>query len=134
MTPPFRAMSHIMYEQLQRLSLALEPLEISGPVWRLLSELHANGPTRIRDLARLSAFERSNVSRLVDKLKDQGLVVSVAANDRRVHVVELSELGQAKHAAAAAIVGTLNTAAISIFLPEELDQLNRMLNRLSMVL
>lgn len=132
--PPFRSMSHIMHEQLQRLSIALQPLGITGPAWRLLSELHENGPTNIRDLARLAALERSNVSRLVDKLKSQGLVVSLPSSDRRVHVVELSEIGEAKHDEAAAVVSPLNSAAMSIFTPDELHRFNGYLTRLSMVL
>jgi DNA-binding MarR family transcriptional regulator len=127
-------MSHIMYEQLRRLSYALEPLEISGPTWRLLSELHFNGPASIRDLARLAALERSNVSRLVDKMKQDGLVVSCASQDRRVHIVDLSDAGRAKYDAAAVLVAPLNMATVSIFTPDELDRLTGMLKRLSMVL
>jgi DNA-binding MarR family transcriptional regulator len=126
-------MSHIMNEQLRRLTLALRPLEISGPIWRVLSELDDYGPANISDLARRSALERSNVSRIVDRLIEAGFVESADHADKRVHLVQLSRLGRAKYQAAARVVAPLNQATISVFSPDELDQLNRLLNRLAIV-
>lgn len=133
LTPPFRVMSHIMYEQLRRLQDALRPLGINGPIWRILSELDACGTASIRDLARRSALERSNVSRIVDKLIDAGLLESVEHEDKRVHMVRLSEAGRERFHEAEKVVDPLNKATISVYTAEELDQLNRLLERLAIV-
>lgn len=87
-------MSHIMNAQLRKLTDALHPLGLSGPLWRILSEIEASEPANIRDLARRTALERSNVSRLVDRLIVEGLVESVDPADRRMHMVRLSPLGR----------------------------------------
>lgn len=126
-------MSHIMYEQLRRLHDALRPLGINAPMWRILSELDECGTASIRELARRAALERSNVSRLVDKMIDAGLVETVEHEDKRVHMVRLSDEGHARFREATQVVEPLNKATISVYTAEELDQLNRLLERLAIV-
>jgi len=127
-------MSHIMSAQLRKLTEALRPLDLSGPLWRILSEIESSEAANIRDLARRTALERSNVSRLVDRLIEAGLVETVDPSDRRMHVVRLSQEGRAKYHLAASVVAPLNQVTVSVFTASELDQLNRLLERLALVL
>jgi DNA-binding MarR family transcriptional regulator len=79
-----------------KLEAALEPIGLSLPKYRLLSQLAAAGePLPLRTLADHSSCVRSNITQLVDRLEADGLVVRVPdPKDRRSIRAELTEAGR----------------------------------------
>jgi len=74
---------------------ALEGAQLTIGMWRLLLVLSNHGGTRQVDLANLTSIEVSNVSRVVTRLIQSGLVSrSRSAKSNREVVVELTSKGK----------------------------------------
>lgn len=71
-------------------------LGLSPAVARALQRLDADQPSPARDLAEQLACDRSNVTGLVDRLEEAGLVLRrIAATDRRVKTLVVTPSGRA---------------------------------------
>lgn len=129
---PIRHMSHIVNKHLRDISLALRPLGLTAPMWRVLNGLVEGGPSSVGELASHAAFERSYVSRLVEQMIANGLVSRLDDKvDRRLRIVTLTRLGRKQQRAAAVIVHRLNRASVARISASELTQLFGMLNRIA---
>lgn len=61
----------------------------------LLSVLLRNGPTKMSDIGRILKVSKPNITFLVDKLEEQGLIERKNdENDRRVVKIHLTEAGE----------------------------------------
>lgn len=100
-----------LYLQLQR-SCAAACGDTSSTQCFILGEVYRSGPVTQADLGRRLALDKGWVSRAVEALVQQGLLVKDAAPvDRRTVVISLSEAGREK---AEELDGSLNEQAEQI--------------------
>jgi DNA-binding MarR family transcriptional regulator len=85
----------IGYALRQRLDAQVLRLGLTPATARALYELDPDHPSPARDLATQLACDRSNVTGLVDKLEEAGLVERrVDRNDRRIKTIAVTEAGR----------------------------------------
>ena len=82
------------------LEAALEQVGLSLAKYGVLSKLaEAGEPLNLSTLAERCSCVRSNMTQLIDRLEDEGLVQRVAdPQDRRAIRARVTELGQRRHA------------------------------------
>lgn len=74
----------------------LRPLRVSVPRWRVLAVLHAREGRRMGDLSAYTVIEQSSLSRVVDQMERDGLVVRRHhPDDNRIIEVYLTDDGRA---------------------------------------
>ena len=104
-----------------QLAGALEPHGLRVPAWRTLASLRARDRCTMNELAELTALERSTLSRTVDRMVEDDLVVRLAdERDLRVVRLALAPRGQRLFDAIAPRIDALNRAAVS-GLPEGME-------------
>ena len=80
----------------QDLLLDLRPLRVSVPRWRVLAVLHAREGRRMGDLSAYTVIEQSSLSRVIDQMERDNLVVRRHhADDNRIIEVYLTDEGRA---------------------------------------
>jgi DNA-binding MarR family transcriptional regulator len=85
----------IGYALRQRLDLEVARLGLTAASARALAELDPDRPSPARDLAARLDCEPSNVTSLVDRLEEAGLVERrVDAEDRRIKTLVVTEAGR----------------------------------------
>ena len=83
----------------QDLLADLRPLRVSVPRWRVLAVLQTLGPRRMGALSAYTVIEQSSLSRVVDQMERDGLVVRrYHPDDNRVIEVHLTDEGSAMFA------------------------------------
>ena len=86
---------HVAGAMRHRMDVGLGRLGLTPAVARALSELDPDQPIPARDLALQLSCDRSNITALVDKLEQLGLVVRrVDPADRRVKTLVVTEQGR----------------------------------------
>jgi DNA-binding MarR family transcriptional regulator len=93
---------------------ALAPHGLRVPAWRTLASLRARERCTMNELAELTALERSTLSRTVDRMVEEDLVVRLA-DDRDLRVVRLalSAAGRRRFDEIAPHIDALNRAAVA---------------------
>lgn len=82
----------------------LAPLGLNFAKWRSLAFIQRLGSCSMKSLARLSGVHRTTLTRSIDRLVDDGLVIrSGSDSDRRKVMLELTDAGHAAFDAAEAI-------------------------------
>jgi len=100
---------------------ALEPYGLRVPAWRTLAALRARDRCTMNELAELTALERSTLSRTVDRMVDDDLVLRLAdARDLRIVRLGLSPSGRRLFDEIAPRIEALNRAAVA-GLPEGME-------------
>jgi len=80
----------------QDLLLDLRPLRVSVPRWRVLAVLHAREGRRMGDLSAYTVIEQSSLSRVIDQMERDNLVVRRHhEDDNRIIEVYLTDEGRA---------------------------------------
>ena len=103
----------------------------SMPTWFILSSLQGEAWRTQHELARALRIEGPTLTRHLDGLEEEGLVVRRRDTiDRRAVSVELTEAGKAKHAELLQAVIAFNRRLVSGLSPAELEQLRTLLGRL----
>jgi MarR family transcriptional regulator, transcriptional regulator for hemolysin len=103
----------------------------SMPMWFILTNLQGDAWRTQNELARAVNIEGPTLTRHLDGLEDEGLVVRKRdANDRRAVSVELTDAGRAKHAELRQAVITFNRRLTSGLDDTELAQLRTLLGKL----
>ncbi|GAA3452250.1 MarR family winged helix-turn-helix transcriptional regulator [Dactylosporangium matsuzakiense] len=109
---------------------ALAPLEIEGRHFGVLLSLHRAGPQNQRELSGRTGSDKSTMTRTIDELAARGLVVRRAsASDRRVNVVELTDAGRERFAAAERVAAEVNDELMAHMTADERDALRHHLRR-----
>jgi len=108
-----------------QLAAALEPYGLRVPAWRTLASLRARERCTMNELAELTALERSTLSRTVDRMVEDDLVVRLA-DDRDLRVVRLalSAAGRRRFDEIAPHIDALNRAAVA-GLPDGMEDVLR---------
>jgi len=100
-----------------------------GTFW-LLKNIAANGSMRVTDIAQHANLDVSTVSRHVAHLEKTGLIERTPdPDDRRAQLVRMTEFGQQKLTADLKARTTLLERSLETWSLEDLDQLDRAVNR-----
>jgi MarR family transcriptional regulator for hemolysin len=110
---------------------ALAEVGGSMPMWFILTNLHGDEWRTQHELARAMRIEGPTLTRHLDGLEEEGLVVRKRdTSDRRAVSVELTEVGRAKHAEMLRAAQSFNKRLLAGFSAEEIDELRVLLGRL----
>jgi DNA-binding MarR family transcriptional regulator len=100
-----------------------------GTFW-LLRSIAANGSMRVTDIAQHANLDVSTVSRHVAQLQKTGLIERTPdPDDRRAQLVRMTDIGQQKLTADLRARTTLLERSLETWSLEDLDQLDRAMNR-----
>ena len=103
----------------------------SMPTWFILTNLKGDEWRTQHELARALHIEGPTLTRHLDGLEEEGLVVRRRdPHDRRAVSVELTEAGRAKHADMLRAVQAFNRRLLSGLSEGEIDELQALLARL----
>ncbi|CAN5602103.1 hypothetical protein BH09PSE5_BH09PSE5_43480 [soil metagenome] len=84
---------HAMY--IREMTQALKAVDCDIPTWRVLAILHDSGVSSISDIATHAVAELSTITKVVYRMKAEGLVTTqTAAHDGRVTHVMLTAAGE----------------------------------------
>ena len=110
---------------------ALAEVGGSMPTWFILTNLKGEEWRTQHELARALHIEGPTLTRHIDGLEEEGLVVRRRdTNDRRAVSVELTDAGRAKHTELLRAVQAFNQRLLAGFSAEELDELQALLGKL----
>jgi DNA-binding MarR family transcriptional regulator len=128
-----RALLHAAHLVEVQLEAALEGLGMSLAKLTVLRHLvDAGAPLPLSQLAERSSCVRSNMTQLVDRLEDDGLVRRVAdPNDRRSVRATLTRAGQRRHDHAIALLRVREAEIVGALDLEECAEIQRLLARLA---
>jgi MarR family transcriptional regulator for hemolysin len=107
--------------------------EVGGSMatWFILTNLKGDAWRTQHDLARALRIEGPTLTRHLDGLEEEGLVVRRRdADDRRAVSVELTDLGRARHAEMLRAVQAFNRRLLAGLSDDEIDELRALLARL----
>ncbi len=91
---PFYNMSRLISLYHRRLDVALKPLGIDTPRWRILSILAKRGTASVTEVSEEAVMLMSTTAKIIRRMADQGLVgTSVSQRDARSVEVSLTPLG-----------------------------------------
>jgi MarR family transcriptional regulator for hemolysin len=110
---------------------ALAEVGGSMPTWFILTNLNGDEWRTQHELARALRIEGPTLTRHLDGLEEEGLVVRRRdPHDRRAVSVELTEAGRAKHAELLRAVQAFNRRLLAGLSQEEIGDLRVLLGRL----
>jgi MarR family transcriptional regulator for hemolysin len=110
---------------------ALAEVGGSVPTWFILTNLKGDEWRTQHELARALRIEGPTLTRHLDGLEEEGLVVRRRdPHDRRAVSVELTEAGRAKHAEMLRAVQAFNRRLLAGLNDGEIDELRTLLGRL----
>ncbi|HEU5206040.1 MAG TPA: MarR family winged helix-turn-helix transcriptional regulator [Gaiellaceae bacterium] len=107
--------------------------EVGGslPTWLVLTHLQGNAWRTQQELAQALHIEGPTLTRHIDGLEADGLVVRRRdASDRRAVSVELTDAGRAKHAELLRAVQAFNSRLLAGLSDEEVEELRTLLQKL----
>jgi DNA-binding MarR family transcriptional regulator len=129
----FLALRRVMGAMRGRFAATLRAHDLTFPQWILLKSLARKGQLPAKELAGSCGLTPANVTGVVDRLEDAGLVTRTRSKeDRRVVFVELTQNGQVK---TAQILGVAEGSLASMFdgwSDKELAELRALLGRFQM--
>ena len=114
--PPSRYLAHLLFQfnerRQARLDEALQGIGLNGSKWRVLYGVYRLDGCTMSELARITGIDRTTLTRAVDRLVEDGLIIrSGSPADRRQVILALTPVGVATFQAAQGIhVKTFETA------------------------
>ncbi len=116
---------------LSNLEPALQRHELDIAAWRVLMILHARQLASVSDLADHSITKLSTMTRIVQRMSKDGLVICAPnEEDRRITMVRITEKGELAGKAAWGEASRIANSAFEGFSPAEKRQLVSLLKRL----
>ena len=113
------------------LASALRPLRMTNKQWRVLAVLSAEDGRTISELCAYTAVDHSTLSRVVDRLADEGQVKRVPSpDDARSTLIKLTDRGRETFQALLPIAIAQADWAIRGIDQDELDQLTATLRKM----
>lgn len=108
-----------------------KPLDITTEQWGLLARLSVQTGISQKELSEKSCKDQPNITRILDKLEEKGLIRREAnPEDRRGFLVFLTESGSSLREKAVTIVRATLSEALKGFSEEETVLLKTLLNRI----
>lgn len=125
---------YLMRRSLARLAdgIATDLIEIglNHERWRVLNVLSELGPLALNELANHVSINVSTLSRLIDRMIDEGLIERNPSGVGRAVIISPTALGREKLVAIGPMIAELNAVALKELGAEDLEKLTSMLLRL----
>lgn len=111
---PFYLMAHADFKYHEDMDKVLHKHGVSKPIYRVMTVLREYQPASIGTIAEVALTKRSTISRIIDRMVEQGLVTTEAnPDDNRVTEVTLTISGQQTLRKLTPIVGRQFTRAMA---------------------
>jgi DNA-binding MarR family transcriptional regulator len=108
---------------------AFEPIGLRCTQLTVLMAAAMHGPVPIRDLAKIVALEASSLSRALDPLERDGLLVREIGKSRRSRDIRITDAGLAKIQQAAPLWAEAQAVFVAILGKENMGAFEDILNR-----
>lgn len=129
---PFYLMAHADFKYHEDMDKVLHKHGVSKPIYRVMTVLREREPASIGAIAEAALTKRSTVSRIIDRMAEQGLVSTEPnAEDNRITEVRLTEEGRQLLAKLTPIVGRQFVRAMEGVSDRDLGVLLRTLQKIS---
>lgn len=129
---PFYLMAHADYKYHEDMDKVLHKHGVSKPIYRIMTVLREHQPASIGALAEVALTKRSTVSRIIDRMIEQGIVTTAPnAQDNRVTEVTLTPAGQQTLKTLTPIVGRQFVRAMEDISDRDIAHLLRTLQKIS---
>ena len=127
---PLGSMSYIIARHIRMLSDKLRPFGLTTPMWRTLDALYNRDGRNIGEIAEYTAFERSYISRIVDRLEKQNLIKRMEVSiDKRFASVNLTNKGRKLYLQTKPLVENAHQLVREGLSTDEYDTLSRLLEK-----
>ena len=127
---PFFLIAQVDQAYSEQMETALHSISMSRSRWRVLMGLRDANPRSVSELATLATMKLSTISRVVEKLRGEGLVSCASrASDNRVTDVFLEPPGRAALERIIAVAGNQYQRAISGLSDSEVQKFVETLRR-----
>lgn len=129
---PFYLMAHADFKYHEDMDIVLHKHGVSKPIYRVMTVLREHQPTSIGAIAEAALTKRSTISRIIDRMVEQGLV-STEPNpeDNRITEVTLTPAGQQTLRKLTPIVGRQFNRAMDGVSDRDIAHLLRTLQKIS---
>lgn len=129
---PFYLMAHADFKYHEDMDKVLHKHGVSKPIYRIMTVLRERQPASIGLLAQVALTKRSTVSRIVDRMVEQGLVTTEPnPDDNRITEVTLTPAGQQTLRKLTPIVGRQLDRAFEGISNRDIAHLLKTLGRIS---
>jgi DNA-binding MarR family transcriptional regulator len=129
---PFYLMAHADYKYHEDMDKVLHKHGVSKPIYRIMTVLREHQPASIGALAEVALTKRSTVSRIIDRMLEQGLVTTEPnPEDNRITEVTLTPAGQQTLRKLTPIVGRQFVRATEGISDRDIAQLLKTLQKIS---
>lgn len=129
---PFYLIAHADYKYHEDMEKVLHKHGVSKPIYRIMTVLRERQPASIGALADVALTKRSTVSRVVDRMIEQGLATSEPSpHDNRITEVTLTPAGQQTLRKLTPIVGRQFDRAFEGISDRDIANLLKTLSRIS---
>lgn len=129
---PFYLMAHADFKYHEDMDKVLHKHGVSKPIYRVMTVLREHQPASIGTIAEAALTKRSTISRIIDRMIEQGLV-STESNpeDNRITEVTLTPSGQQTLRKLTPIVGRQFSRAMVGISNRDISHLLRTLKKIS---
>ena len=128
---PFYLMAHADFKYHEDMDKVLRKHAVSKPIYRVMTVLRERQPASIGTIAEATITKRSTVSRIIDRMIEQGLVTTEPnIDDNRVTEVTLTHAGQEKLRKLTPIAGRQVMRAMESVSDRDIAHLLRTLKRI----
>jgi DNA-binding MarR family transcriptional regulator len=127
---PFYLMAHVDFKYHEDMDKVLHKHGVSKPIYRVMTVLRERQPASIGAIAEAALTKRSTVSRIIDRMVEQGLVTTEPnPEDNRITEVTLTPAGQQTLRKLTPIVGRQFARAMEGVSDREIAQLLKTLKK-----
>lgn len=128
---PFYLMAHADFKYHEDMDKVLHKHGVSKPIYRVMTVLRERQPASIGTIAEAALTKRSTVSRIIDRMTEQGLVTTEPhPDDNRVTEVTLTPAGQQTLRKLTPVVGRQLVRAMEGISERDIAQLLKTLTRI----
>lgn len=129
---PFYLIAHADFKYHEDMDKVLHKHGVSKPIYRILTVLRERAPASIGTIAEAALTKRSTVSRIIDRMVEQGLVTTEPnADDNRITDVTLTTAGQQMLRKLTPIVGRQFVRAMEGVSNRDIAHMLRTLHKIS---
>lgn len=126
-------MNRVVHRMNDELHARLREQRLSFQHWRVLALLADAGPSTIAELAEYAVIPHSTLSRVLDRMQDNGLLKRTGSReDRRVARIVLTPAGRRRYLGALEATRAVNEHAFAGIGRAEMATLGRLLGRVSL--
>jgi DNA-binding MarR family transcriptional regulator len=129
---PFYLMAHADFKYHEDMDVVLHKHGVSKPIYRVMTVLRERQPASIGAIAEAALTKRSTISRIIDRMVEQGLVTTEPnPEDNRITEVTLTPAGQQTLRKLTPIVGRQFSRAMDGVSDRDIAHLLRTLQKIS---